>query len=324
MPETNERQLIENLLVPLWDDIGEKDQFNIKKPLLAHYTSIPVFEEILRNNEIWFSNPLFMNDIEEVRYGIITGEAIVRNNPVLKSSLKTIDRNNLFQFHFNKLYNDFSTNQVMDTYVLCLSEHNPQDLDGRLSMWRGYGKSGDGIAIVIDTSKLELIKGSPFIFSKVSYATTEQRNNFLENLILKLASILENTPIPDKSLAFVAFMLFERIKQFSLFTKHYGFHEEDEWRVVYTKGYYENHKIDTMFSYWVGPRGLEPKLKFKLNPIDGLTGDISLINLVDRLILGPTASSPLTLATLYRVCDLLGFSELKNKICTSTIPFRGM
>ena len=34
--------------------------------LLAHYTSIPIAEEILKNDQLWFSNPLYMNDLGEM------------------------------------------------------------------------------------------------------------------------------------------------------------------------------------------------------------------------------------------------------------------
>ena len=44
-----------------------------KRPsLLAHYTSLEVLEKIM-TNEIWFSNPLFMNDLQEVRFGMGEG-----------------------------------------------------------------------------------------------------------------------------------------------------------------------------------------------------------------------------------------------------------
>ena len=33
--------------------------------LLAHYTSVQVVEQILKHEELWFSNPLYMNDLEE-------------------------------------------------------------------------------------------------------------------------------------------------------------------------------------------------------------------------------------------------------------------
>src|SRR5437660_295062 len=41
--------------------------------LLAHYTSVQVIEQILKNNEIWLSNPLYMNDLEEMRLGVFLG-----------------------------------------------------------------------------------------------------------------------------------------------------------------------------------------------------------------------------------------------------------
>ncbi len=54
-------------LKELYADMAGDDQFPQRKPLLAHYTSIQNLEKILLNNEVWFSNPLFMNDIEEHR-----------------------------------------------------------------------------------------------------------------------------------------------------------------------------------------------------------------------------------------------------------------
>jgi hypothetical protein len=43
-----------------------KPGFPQKRLLVAHYTTLEVLEKILGTNEIWFSNPLFMNDLEEV------------------------------------------------------------------------------------------------------------------------------------------------------------------------------------------------------------------------------------------------------------------
>ena len=60
-------KLFSNLAVEL-DDL----QFLIKThPLLAHYTSLSVLEKILKTDELWLSNPLFMNDLEEVRFGAL-------------------------------------------------------------------------------------------------------------------------------------------------------------------------------------------------------------------------------------------------------------
>ncbi len=65
------------LFAPLWDDLRPEDAFNVKKPLLAHYTTVQTLERILTTNEVWFSNPLFMNDLEEVRFGLLEGNSLV-------------------------------------------------------------------------------------------------------------------------------------------------------------------------------------------------------------------------------------------------------
>ena len=63
----------------LYSDILERDQFHEAKPLLAHYTSIQNVEAIITSNEFLLSNPLLMNDYEEVRFGLIEGDRIFRS-----------------------------------------------------------------------------------------------------------------------------------------------------------------------------------------------------------------------------------------------------
>ena len=53
---------------PLWADLRPEDAFAVKKPLLAHYTTIQTLEKILSSSEVWFSNPLFMNDLDRTSF----------------------------------------------------------------------------------------------------------------------------------------------------------------------------------------------------------------------------------------------------------------
>jgi len=73
MTANPDAQALQSFLGPLFADLEGTPQFYDQKPLLAHYTSIGALEAILRNNELWFSNPLYMNDLEEVRFGINEG-----------------------------------------------------------------------------------------------------------------------------------------------------------------------------------------------------------------------------------------------------------
>jgi len=71
-------------------------------------------------------------------------------------------------------------------------------------------------------------------------------------------------------------------------------------------------------------RGVELKLKLKIEAIPGLSEtDLSLSKIVDRIILGPSLSSPLARGTIGKMLEALGRSDFKDRIMASTIPFWG-
>jgi Protein of unknown function (DUF2971) len=308
---------------PLFVDLLEGDSFHAEKPLLAHYTSIPVLEAILRNNEIWFSNPLFMNDIEELRFGVHVGAILFLTSAEIESACDNKERFDRLKATFKHYYNKFLNEHVIDTYVFCLSEHVKDGTDGLLSMWRGYGGNGNGAAIVFDSGRFPVRKGSPLIIARVQYASTEERTNWLQQRTTQFAEILRQSRLPDDKLYLGSYYFFERLKLFVVFTKRQGFKEESEWRVVYMKDRDKDKAFDRMFSYWVGPRGVEPKLKLKVEHIPGLTEvDVSLSKIIERIILGPSLSSPLARASIRKMLDTLGRSDLTDRIKSSTIPLR--
>jgi hypothetical protein len=72
-----------------------------------------------------------------------------------------------------------------------------------------------------------------------------------------------------------------------------------------------------------GSRGVEPKLKLKFEPIEGITPpDFSLDKIVAGILLGPSTSSALAVRSVGRMLDLIGRPELKNRLVASSIPLR--
>lgn len=312
------------LFAPLWDDLRPEDAFNVKKPLLAHYTTVQTLERILTTNEVWFSNPLFMNDLEEVRFGLLEGNSLVIQSQEIGTACQTPERAHLFGHAFNHYVSRFDMEHLLDTYVFCMSEHAVEDNDGSLSMWRGYGANGNGVAIVFDTGQFNVLDTSPLIFARVSYASSDARRASLAGLISKFADLLKTFNVANEHMHVAAWALFERIQSFALFTKHHGFIEEKEWRVVYRPDRDQEKKLAQMFHYIVGPRGVEPKLRFKVQHIEGVTApDLSLSKITERIILGPTISSPLSMAAMRRMLSLLN-PDLMQKLRASTIPFRAL
>ena len=80
----------------LYGDILAEDDLYRKKPLLAHYTSLETAERILKSGEIWLSNPLFMNDIEELRFGFFHGTSVFKSSDAIKVVLGTESRHAKF------------------------------------------------------------------------------------------------------------------------------------------------------------------------------------------------------------------------------------
>ena len=308
---------------PLWSDINQVDTFPAKRPLLAHYTSIAVLESIMSKDEIWFSNPLYMNDLEELRFVILEGASAFRRHEQIRGACGSSEKYAVLRDAFEYYFNKFSNEHALDTYVFCFSEHDSANTDGLLSMWRGYGGNGNGAALVVDTEQFGEIAGSPLILSNVTYASTEERLSWIERKLQEFAELVKSNVIPKDKLFIAAYQLFERFKIFALFTKHRGFSEEREWRVIYLRDRDANGLLDGMLHYAVGSRGIEPKLKLKVKPIEGVSRpDLSLETIVAHIILGPTVSTPVAVSSVRRMLEKLAKAQLAQRVIASTTPYR--
>jgi len=292
-------------------------------PLLAHYTSLSNLENILRNEQVWLSNPLFMNDLEEVRFGVSNGVDLVHRNNKLRSALGDETRAALFYNEIEKSLEHYGREHVLDLYVMCFSVHDREDVDGRLSMWRGYGSNGKGTAIVFDVSNIAETDDSPLALAPVEYASREKRKEKLEAKITQVAEFIATNEVPNEHLPDLANALFNRIALFAIFSKHDGFAEEQEWRLVYFKDRDPEGILSQFLSYVNGPQGLQPKLKLDVKPITGaLSEGVIMDEIIDRIIVGPSASSPLTKVSAERMLRSLKKENLIPKLRLSSIPYR--
>jgi len=304
------------------DDI----QFVIQtRPLLAHYTSIDVLEKIMKTDEIWLSNPLFMNDLEEVRFGVQQGATLfLQSHAISEACAGSENRVQILRNAFSHYYRQFDQEHAFDTYVFRLSQHDPTNTDGLLSMWRGYGGQGNGAALVFKTDFVTQDNlASPLILTRVHYDSAEKRIQWLNNKLMQWWQILKTGSIPDDKLYIAAYLFFQTIKFFALKSKHDGFKEENEWRIIYMperdpqgvwKEKFKQH-------YVIGKRGVEPKLIFKIEPLN-LSQTWKFGDILDRIILGPSLSSWLARRSIERMLETIGKPEFREKVSASQIPLR--
>jgi hypothetical protein len=282
-----------------------------------------VIESILSVDEIWFSNPLFMNDLQEMRFGLNLGSRIFSNTELLKQAGGTDARISILQQAFSQFYRNFDDEGAFDTYVFCLSEHDKSNMDGLLSMWRGYGQHGDGAALVFDAAKLTMVPSSPLIIAKVSYGSDEDRSRQLEELLRQWAGISEQIALPDEKLYLAASCALSVIKTFALTTKHRGFSEEAEWRVIYYPERDSTDALKQFLGYHIGERGIEPKLRYPIGHIPNVSApDLALDRLLHKIILGPSISSLLAKKGFQRMLESIKKPNLIARLHTSGIPLR--
>lgn len=289
-------------------------------PLLAHYTSIRTLERIAQTGEIWFSNPLYMNDVDELRYGMNLGLHAVRSHTGLRQACPPEHYNALLDA-FDAQFTAFDSDSAFDVYVFSCAEHDEEiGDDGLLSMWRGYGGDGNGVAIVFDMHPL-MVARSPLLVHQVQYRSYEASEAWMEEKLQQFADALQRIGGPVAGMNQAAAALFERIKLFALFTKHRGFHEEREWRIVYLReqdlaGTFQHH-----LHYAIGSRGIEPRLRFTPETLGTAGTGPKLEQMVQRIILGPVLATPLALRSVVRMLELYQ-PAWADRVARSSTPYR--
>jgi hypothetical protein len=168
-----------------------------------------------------------------------------------------------------------------------------------------------------------MIPSSPLLFAQVSYGTDEERTQQLATLLRQWAEISERIALPDERLHLVANCAFMAVKAFALTTKHRGFSEEAEWRVIYYPERDGAGALKPFFGYYIGERGIEPKLKYPIGHIANVSApDLALDRLLHKIILGPSLSSPLAKRGVERMLESIKKPNYIERLHPSGIPLR--
>jgi hypothetical protein len=166
--------------------------------LLAHYTSVSTIEQIFRTNQIWLSNPLYMNDLHEMREGIRL--AFQKFPDAARQAGGSEERTRRLIQAFNHYVAYFDSETALDTYVFCVCIHDPGDTDGLLSMWREYGSRGNGAALVFNIERANFFPTSPLLVAPVVYANSQEREYQLREHLNAWVTITQALELADDHL----------------------------------------------------------------------------------------------------------------------------
>lgn len=310
-------------LMPYASETAEAAKLTAEKSGLyfAHYTSSDAFLKILNSNEVWFRNAAVMNDFMEVEYGLrLLTEAW--EHPVgreLKSVLDRIEPS-IFPQIMN-YHNGWQPSYAAHTYLFSLSEHAPKEnKHGRLSMWREYARNA-GVAILFNNevfrSETNLLKAYTV---PVMYANTKQFISNFEQILERIKR--HEAEISGLAPEILFNAVFQSMRFMALSTKHPGFGEEREWRVIY------NPQLESspFFTNRVEVIGGIPQrihaLQLKEIAEFGETLDLRMSSLLHRVIIGPTAHRNTTQDAIIQALSNAGITEPEKKVTFSDIPVR--
>lgn len=295
---------------------------------LVHYTTAAVAGEIFKHNEVWMRNVSVMNDYSEVQHGVDLlfrfFKPVDEQNPDVGrvAFFKAFD--DIFPGMLQGVLNNFSgwlEDLMRDSYIVCLSEHDKKDGDnGRLSMWRAYGKGQVAVAIMINPLPLYAVTNAMGAFSSpVSYFTREQ---FFDYMNLIAANVTAQTEFV-KSLGeeAVSGHVFSLLLKMSMCCKHPGFDEEREWRIIHVPKMWPDPKLKRATHVVAGI----PQSVYKITLEDHADGElvgIEIKTLVKRVIIGPTDFPYTVYEALVHDLKSKGIEDAGSKVVASQIPLR--
>jgi hypothetical protein len=285
----------------------------------AHYTTAEAAMNILRTKEVWMRESSCMNDYMEVEHGLNCVLSAYSGDD--KRFKRTIDGIlNGVSVDIERLFDSWIPHIKTDTYLTCVSEHDSrEDAIGRLSMWRAYGNAA-GVALVMNNAVFMAQSTALKAYaSPVAYLLDKDFKIEFENITDNIIANADFIRTQDRQL--IINVAFHMLRFAALCTKHPGFSEEREWRVIYCPIL---EKSDYLIKDMQAIRGAPQtiyKIPLKDIPSEDFVG-AEIPALIDRIIIGPTQYPLAMWKAFVSLLTDAGVSNPSDKVFVSDIPIR--
>lgn len=287
----------------------------------VHYTTAEVAASIITRRFVWMRNLQTMNDHMEFEHGFRCLKSAYndeKSGGFLKTTLESLFPG--FREELERRFDWWSPLLRSNTYLTCISEHRRSENNyGRLSMWRAYG-GGNGVAVVMNNRPfLTESEALNAYTSPVSYLDDKRFRSEFDHLAKNIKKNMGFIHSLGKES--VLNLVFHAFRFFALCTKHPGFHEEKEWRIIYSPDLEPSNRIaEDIHSV----RGVPQKIyKIPLEdvPDEGLVG-VRIPDLIERIIIGPTQYPQAMFQAFEKLLKDAGVENPGERIFVSDIPLR--
>ena len=292
-----------------------------KRSKFSHYTSADVACSIIDNSEIWLRNAREMNDFNEVAHGERCLQSAWNNYGERFSKLLDTAHAGISS-ELTHLLDRFWASRLTNTYLLSLCGHKDdgsEDQYGRLSMWRAYGGDCNVCIVFNGHSLLDNDVSINAFGTPVLYADEKKFLRYFERIVSNTEDALDligDTPKDD-----VLNSLFATLYFLVLATKHPGFREETEWRIVHCPDLWSSDFLRQDFQSIQGVPQKIYKIPLENSPRHNLSG-ATVPELIDKIIVGPTKSPWAVRETLIHKLQQKNTKDAEEKVVVSDIPLR--
>lgn len=192
-----------------------------------YYCSLETFLNILKNKEIYLSDPLKMNDKLEIKWYLDRLKENKNKDDMGYSVFERMKMRSGLDFSYDDLVNNLASKGQKSVYISCFSKK--PDL---LSQWRGYADDGKGVAIGFDLD--ELVVADNFLLQEIIYTNDiveDEGENDVEMVADMIRTVINEYKITNKEKQIEVF-LHELIPELAKY-KNPAFAEEEEIRLIY-------------------------------------------------------------------------------------------
>jgi hypothetical protein len=291
----------------------------------VHYTNAETAMKLFSNREVWLRKSTNMNDYMEVDHGFnCLSSAYRKHKGDFEKNFEQIFPGicKRIEDYFDSWLPTFR----LGTYLTCVSEHDDdpvrnEDRMGRLSMWRAYGGAA-GVAIVMNSKAFHTPITSDALKAYVSPVAYLDIDGFEKQFLGLVGRIIANRELLQ-SLGEERFFaeVSHAFRYATLCTKHPGFFEEREWRIIYSPAFSKSQIIIENIESIGGVPQNVCKLPLKDHTDLGING-IELPKLINRVIIGPTPYPFDISEALIHLLDKAGVENAASKVFVSDIPLR--
>ena len=252
-----------------------------------YYCSLSTFLNIIKNKQIYLSDPLKMNDNLEIKWYLDKLNNEKTNSNEYESVFDMMKMRSYIDFTFEELLESLNTKGQSSIYICCFSKES--DI---LSQWRAYAEDGRGVSIGFNLEKF--IIADNFMVRDVIYTNNvvcDDVESDVECVADTIGTVLDEHKITTKKEQIEVF-LHELIPELAKY-KNPAFSEEKEIRLMYCDDMKFEKIIDRYGSFQEKWESKELEHDFRIVGSDTITEFVKLNfdpYTIEEICIGPNCS----------------------------------